>query len=231
MCARRSKALDAATALTVLGRGQAPAEPRQPRQALAAPGHGAAGLANQHRSAPAPAAKAFDADEPQAREAREARPSKTELKKVAHDMQVLGDALAALSGERLAALPMDEVLRDAILELRRTRSHEGLRRQRQFVGKLMRLADIEPLARAVAEAQLGSARQTLALHQAEALRLELVAQDDALTQFLAQHPGCDVQQLRSLIRAARKEAALPPEQRHGRAWRDLFQFIKPYAQP
>jgi ribosome-associated protein len=228
MCARRSKALDAATALTVLGRGLASSELRQPRQALAAPGRGATGLANQQRRAPVPAAQAFDPDAP---EAREARPSKTELKKVAHDMQVLGDALAAQSNERLAALPMDEVLREALLELRRTRSREGLRRQRQLVGKLMRMADIEPLAQAVAEAQLGSARQTLALHQAEALRQDLVTKDDALTQFLAQHPGCDVQQLRSLIRAARKEAALPPEQRHGRAWRDLFQFIKPYVQP
>ncbi|MFM8345462.1 MAG: DUF615 domain-containing protein, partial [Betaproteobacteria bacterium] len=61
-------------------------------------------------------------------------------------------------------------------------------------------ADIEPLAQAVAEAELGSARQTLALHQAEALRLSLVADDQALTEFMAQHPGCDAQQLRSLIR-------------------------------
>jgi ribosome-associated protein len=69
----------------------------------------------------------------------------------------------------------------------------------------------------------------MALHRAEALRLELVGDDGALTRFMSEHPGCDVQQLRSLIRAARKEAALPPEQRHGRAWRDLFQFIKPYV--
>jgi len=157
------------------------------------------------------------------------RPSKTALKKAAHDMQALGDALAAMAPDKLAALPMDEALRDAIAEMRRTRSHEGLRRQRQYVGKLMRKADIEPLAQAVAEAALGSARTTLALHKAEALRQELVADDDALTRFLAQHPGLEARELRGLIRAARKEAALPPEQRHGRAWRDLFQFIKPFV--
>lgn len=226
MCARRSKALDAATALTALGRGQAQAERRQPRQAMAAPGRGHTGVPDHARDLGGSA----DEHAQDGHDARDERPSKTELKKVAHDMQTLGDALAALSPDRLAALPMDETLRDAIVELRRTRSHEGLRRQRQYVGKLMRHADIEPLAQAVAEAQLGSARQTLALHQTEALRLELVSQDDALTRFLSQHPGCDAQQLRSLIRAARKEAALPPEQRHGRAWRDLFQFIKPYVQ-
>lgn len=227
MCARRSRALDAATALTTFGRGQAPTERRQPRQALAAPGRGATGLTDRGRPAFEAAAQVGDAAAPGA---LQARPSKTELKKVAHDMQKLGDAMAALSNERLAALPIDEVLRDAIVVLRRTRSHEGLRRQRQYVGKLMRRADIEPLAQAVAEAQLGSARQTLALHQAEALRLELVADDEALTRFMTQHPDADAQQLRSLIRAARKEAALLPEQRHGRAWRELFQFIKPYVQ-
>ncbi len=227
MCARRSKALDAATALTALGRGQAPTDRRQPRQALAAPGRGATGITDHSRTGAGPGPEGSDAEEA---DGRDDRPSKTELKRAAHDMQTLGDALAALSNERLAALPMDELLRDAIVELRRTRSHEGRRRQRQYVGKLMRQADIEPLAQAVAEAELGSARQTLALHQAEALRLSLVADDQALTQFMAQHPGCDAQQLRSLIRAARKEAALPPEQRHGRAWRELFQYIKPYVQ-
>jgi ribosome-associated protein len=55
----------------------------------------------------------------------------------------------------------------------------------------------------------------------------LVADDEALTRWLAEHPDSDAQQLRSLIRNARKDAALPPEQRHGRAWRELFQFLKP----
>lgn len=218
MCARRSKALDAAAALTALGKGEGKPEKRQPRQAMAAPGRVHFDV---HDDGADPSSNG--------EEEGDDRPSKTALKKAAHDMQTLGDALAAMSPERLAALPMDDTLRDAIAELRRTRSHEGLRRQRQYVGKLMRHADIEPLAQAVAEAQLGSARQTLALHKAEALRLELVGDDAALTRFMAEHPGCDAQQLRSLIRAARKEAALPPEQRHGRAWRDLFQFIKPYV--
>ena len=228
MCARRSKALDAAAALTALGRGPDQSERRQPRQAMAAPGRVHLG---QHDGRHRPGWQAGEPGDDGGHEGDrgEERPSKTALKKTAHDMQTLGDALAAMAPERLAALPMDEILRDAIAELRRTRSHEGLRRQRQYVGKLMRHADIEPLAQAVAQAQLGSAQQTLALHQTEALRLALVGDDAALTRFMAEHPDCDAQQLRSLIRAARKEAALPPEQRHGRAWRDLFQFTKPYV--
>lgn len=209
----RSKLNAAQAALSALGLGQAKPERGQPRQAGAAPGR-------VHR--PEPTAEELGEEE-------DSRPSKTQLKQAAHDLQALGDALAAMSPEKLAAVPMEDSLRDAIAELRRTKSHEGKRRQRQFVGKLMRTQDIEPLAQAVADAQLGSARDTLRLHQAEALRQQLVDEDAALTRFMAEHPDCDVQQLRALIRNARKDAALPPEQRHGRAWRELFQFIKPYV--
>jgi len=155
------------------------------------------------------------------------RPSKTALKKQAHQQQALGEALAALPDARLAAIEMPEALRDALHEYQRTRSHEGRRRQRQHIGKLMRQADVEPLQHAVAEAQLGRAHDALALHRAEHWRVELVADDEALTRWLAAYPDTDAQRLRTLIRNARKDAALPPEQRHGRAWRELFQFLKP----
>ncbi len=92
----------------------------------------------------------------------------------------------------------------------------------------MRDAEIEPLREAVAASQLGQAHDALALHRAEQWRAELVANDDALTRWTALHPQTDLQPLRTLIRNARKEATLAPEQRHGRAWRELFQFIKPH---
>jgi len=155
------------------------------------------------------------------------RPSKTALKQHAHEQQVLGEALAALPEARLSTIAMSEALRDALREYQRTRSHEGRRRQRQLIGKLMRQADIAPLQEAVAAAQLGRAQDALALHRAEHWRVELMADDEALTRWLAEYPASDAQQLRSLIRSARKDAALPPEQRHGRAWRELFQFLKP----
>ena len=158
------------------------------------------------------------------------RPSKTQLKKQSHELQELGQALAAMPADRLDALlkegAIDESLRDALREYQRTRSHEGRRRQLQFVGKLMRHADPQPLRDAVAALQVPRARDALALHEAERWREELAADDDALTRWLEYHPASDSQQLRALIRSARKEAALPPEQRHGRAWRELFQFIK-----
>jgi ribosome-associated protein len=156
----------------------------------------------------------------------EERPSKSELKRQAHALQELGEALLELSDERLCALPMSETLLDAVRELKRTRSHEGRRRQMQYVGKLMRHADTEPLREAVAALQLGRAQDTLSLHRAERWRDELLADDDALTRWVAKHPGSDAQQLRSLVRAARKDAATPAEQRHGRSYRELFQFVK-----
>lgn len=154
------------------------------------------------------------------------RPSKTELKKQAHELQRLGQALSELPDERLAALAMSDTLLEALRETRRIRSHEGKRRHVQYVGKLMRQTDVEPLREAVAAAQLGSAQNTLELHRLEQWRIELVKDDEALTRWMTDYPDTDLQHLRSLIRAARKDGALPPEQRHGKAWRDLFQFIK-----
>ncbi|MCM5680276.1 DUF615 domain-containing protein [Schlegelella sp. S2-27] len=154
-------------------------------------------------------------------------PSKTQLKKEMHELQSLGEALVEMPDDRIEKLEIPESLRDALREYRRTRSHEGRRRQMQYIGKLMRRVDPEPIREAIAALQLGHAKGTLALHQAEHWRAELIASDDAVTRWMSEHPQCDVQQLRSLVRAARKDAAAAPEQRSGRAYRELFQFIKP----
>lgn len=165
---------------------------------------------------------AADTGEPEAIE----RPSKTRLKKASHDLQTLGEALAGLSEQRLAALPMPESLLEALREWKRTRSHEGRRRQLQYIGKLMRGVDAEPLREVVAESQLGSARAALALHRAERWRTELLAGDEAATRWGAEHPQGDLQQLRQLVRNARRDAAAAPELRSGRAYRELFRFIR-----
>jgi ribosome-associated protein len=154
------------------------------------------------------------------------RPSKTQRKKESHELQDLGEALVALPESRVKDLAIPENLRDAVNEYRRTRTHEGKRRQMQYIGKLMRGTDTEPIRQAVLDMQLGRAKDALSLHESERWRAELVASDDAITAFLQAFPGTDAQQLRSLIRSARKDAALQPEQRSGRAFRELFQFIK-----
>jgi ribosome-associated protein len=154
------------------------------------------------------------------------RPSKTKRKTESHELQSLGESLLELADEHLASLGLDETLVDAIRTARRIRSHEARRRQMQLIGKLMRSADVELARGAVAERQLGRARDSLALHDAERWRAELIADDDATTRFAREHADADVQQLRALVRNARKDAASAPEQRSGRAYRELFRFIR-----
>ena len=160
----------------------------------------------------------------------EARPSKTQLKRQSQALQTLGLSLSELSAERFAAVEMPEALRNAIDEFRRTKSHDGLRRLLQYVGKLMRSADEAALREAVAAATLGSAKETLALHEVERWRAELIASDDAMTRWQQAHPDTDTQRLRSLVRAARRDAALAAEARQPKSFRELFQFIKPMIQ-
>jgi len=166
---------------------------------------------------------AFDGD------GQATRPSRTRLEQKSQDLQALGVAVTELPSDRLAAIAMPDSLRDAIEQFRRTKSFEGKRRQMQLVGKLMHNADEEALREAVAAATLGSAKETLALHEAERWRTELIADDAALTRWMLLHPQTDSQRLRSLVRAARRDAVgLTPEARQPRSQRDLFQFIKPH---
>jgi ribosome-associated protein len=154
------------------------------------------------------------------------RPSKTKRKAESHDLQALGESLLELGDDHLASLGLDETLVEAIRAARKMRSHEARRRQLQLIGKLMRSADVALARGAVAERRLGRARDSLALHEAERWRAELIADDAATTRFAKEHADADVQQLRTLVRNARKDAASVPEQRSGRAFRELFRFIR-----
>ncbi|MDZ4124842.1 MAG: ribosome biogenesis factor YjgA, partial [Hydrogenophaga sp.] len=106
----------------------------------------------------------------------------------------------------------------------------------QFIGKLMRGLPEDTIAAveaALDEQNKGSAKGTLSLHQAEQWRDQLIADDDALTRWLQMDTEADVQQLRALIRQARKDAQAPQAQdlpgeavRHGKAYREIFQLVK-----
>jgi ribosome-associated protein len=154
------------------------------------------------------------------------RPSKSQKKRDMHELQSLGEDLLALPSSRLKPLDLPEILADAIMAAKKITNFEGKRRQVQYIGKLMRKVDPEPLRQAVADFKLGRAKDSLALHQSERWRERLLDNDEALQAFIAEHASTDVQQLRSLVRAARKDAANEPEKRSGRAFRELFQFIK-----
>ncbi|MEY4752687.1 MAG: hypothetical protein RJA44_362 [Pseudomonadota bacterium] len=161
-------------------------------------------------------------------------PSKTQLKKQMHELQTLGKDLSEMPDHRLKPLNLPEELLEALRDYRRTRSHEGRRRQLQYLGKLMRRVDPAPLREAVASWRVPGARETLALHEAERWRDRLIGSDNSLTEWLDRHPGADVQQLRTLIRNARKEASQAAAaeafdgaaERKGRAYRELFQHVR-----
>ncbi|HOE41438.1 MAG TPA: ribosome biogenesis factor YjgA [Rhodoferax sp.] len=158
--------------------------------------------------------------------------SRTDLKRESTELQKLGSDLLDLRADLLERLALSDKLKDAIADAKRITNFEGKRRQMQFIGKLMRLLEPELLGdvkKALDEQANGSAADNLVLHQAELWRERLLADDAAAAQWIMQHPGTDTQQLRALIRQARKDAV--PEKagaavRHGRAYRDIFQLVR-----
>jgi ribosome-associated protein len=161
-------------------------------------------------------------------------PSKTQLKAEADEKQALGEALLTLRADLMARLDLPDKLIDAIAQAKKITNFEGKRRQMQFIGKLMRPLDTEPIRAAIDEQKNGSAQLTLALHLAEQWRDKLIASDDALGDWLTEHPDTDAQQLRALVRQARKDAK--PEKpgeapRHGKSYREIFQLIRQTLAP
>ena len=148
------------------------------------------------------------------------------------ELQKLGEDLLTLRTDLMARLDLSEKLVDAVAEAKRITNFEGKRRQMQYIGKLMRGLDDEQLGAvhaALNEQLNGSAEDNLRLHQAESWRERMVADDDAVGEWIAQFPGTDIQQLRSLVRQARKDAV--PEKpgealRHGKAYREIFQLLR-----
>lgn len=148
--------------------------------------------------------------------------SKTRRKQAMHDLQALGEALVALDPRMTAKLALPERLADAIDEARAIRAHEARRRQLQYVGRLMRDVDPEPIRAALAGlASVGRADKDK-FAAAEAWRDRLLAQAEALDAFVAAHPGIDRATLASLVTDARAERAA---QRPPHRYRALFRLI------
>ena len=149
--------------------------------------------------------------------------SKTRRKQEMHELQALGAALVELTEAQLRGLELDEDLRRAVQEARRITSHEARRRQLQYIGRLMRDVDPAPIRARLAAIEGGSAESAARHKRLEQLRERLLGDDAALTDFLAAHPGADAQELRTLIRNARREQK---EGRPPRAFRELFRALK-----
>jgi ribosome-associated protein len=150
-------------------------------------------------------------------------PSKTRRKRDMHELQALGEALVALDGPRLASLDLPEELADAIRFAHTLRKHEAKRRHMQYIGRLMRDVDAEPIRAALSRMQEGPARERARFAALERWRERILDEPGGLQAFLDAHPGAARERLVPLVDAAREERA-----RHARPhrYRALFRELE-----
>ena len=148
--------------------------------------------------------------------------SKTKIKAHMDELQELGMALMELSRNQLNKFDLPDVLIDAIIFANKISSNRAIKRQRQYIGKLMRDVDEDYVRSRLAFVLGESAQETKILHDCEAWRDKLLNSDDALNAFIAKFPNCDITELRQLIRIVRKEQELS----QNKNYRKLFQFIR-----
>lgn len=151
------------------------------------------------------------------------RPSKSQMKRDMTSLQVLGRELAALSKDRLLQLGLPERLHEALLAYRTITAHEGARRQMQFIGRLMRDVDPEPLREALDRFNGASRAEVADMHLAERWRDRLLEEGATLTEFAGTYAGADLTRIRTLIRNARKETT---EGKPPRDYRELYRAIR-----
>jgi ribosome-associated protein len=155
-------------------------------------------------------------------------PSKSQLKRDAHALQQLGVALLEIPEQDWLALNLPEALVSALRDAKQTSSHGARKRQLQFVGKLMREIDPEPVQRYFEQLRLSTRRQTQRQHACEDWRDRMISQgDSAIDAYLDEHPAADRQHLRQLVRQAKKEQA---DNKPPKSSRALFRYIRDVGQ-
>ncbi len=149
--------------------------------------------------------------------------SKSEINRDAEELKRLGAELVDLGKNALEKIPLDQDLRDAV-ELAQRIKMEGRRRQLQLIGKLLRQRDVEPIRQALDKLKNRHNQQVAFFHKLEQLRDRLIEEgDDAIAEVLGLWPDADRQQLRTLIRNAKKEKEgnKPPK-----SARLIFQYLR-----
>ena len=153
------------------------------------------------------------------------RPSKSARKRAAHAAQDLGEALVRLSDAELTALELPEALREALRAAHRIASRAALARQCQYIGKLMRQVDPEPIRAALAARSERHARDTERFRRIENWRERLVTEGEAaLAELSRWHPEIDVREWRQRVGAARAERERGAGA--GAASRELFRALR-----
>ena len=150
--------------------------------------------------------------------------SKSQLKREVNALQDMGAAIVKLGAKDLAKIPLPDKLADAINEARRLNSHGALRRQMQYIGRLMRNIDPEPIQQALDAIRLCGQQSSARFHAVEQWRDRLISEGQpALNEFIGLNPQADRQQLRQLMLNATKEAA---QEKPPKSSRNLFRLLK-----
>lgn len=150
--------------------------------------------------------------------------SKSQLKREAHALTDLGEALVNMSAEQLTRIPLSEALQEAIQLARKITKHGGRKRQLQYIGKLLRNEDTTPIQESLEKIRIEHSRRDSAFHRLEQWRDRLLEEgDSALGELVEQFPAADRQHLRQLIRKANQEFRQnkPPA-----AARQIFHYLR-----
>lgn len=150
--------------------------------------------------------------------------SKSQRKRDATAAQELGKDLLGLSVDAMKTIELPENLRKALDDARRIKKNSAMKRQLQYIGKLMRHIDVEPIREQYLKLTNHYGQDVKKFHQLEEWRDRLLAEGDkALEDLVNEAPNTDRQHLRQLIRQSAKETKLnkPPK-----SAREIFKYLK-----
>lgn len=152
--------------------------------------------------------------------------SKTQKKQLMHSLQALGKRLTTLNREEHKKLGLSNHLTLAISDYLKIHSNSALRRQLQYIGRLMRELEDSQLMTiknyfAIKDGK--NAAFEAYLKRIQQQRERLITSDQALTEYLSSHPQAQIAYLRTIIRNARKELS---QHKCLKAYRELLRLLK-----
>jgi ribosome-associated protein len=153
--------------------------------------------------------------------------SKSQKKRECDALQKIGERLLKLKPDDLSLIDLPTELSEAIEETRHIHSNSALKRQRQYLGKLMRSCDHEKIEQQLISVEHRNDTNTAQFRKIEKWRDRLIHNDkDVLGEIIEEHPDLDRQHIHNLVRLAAKEVAAskPPT-----ASRKLFKYLREIA--
>jgi ribosome-associated protein len=159
---------------------------------------------------------------------QEERKSKSQVKREMHALEKLGEMLTKLPAQQIQNMDLPEELKGAILFAQSISKHGARKRQRKYIGALMRNVDPEPIRIALGQIEGEHEEETQNFQELESLRDDLIDNNTTvLEDFLHRFPRADRQRLNQLVRNARKEKELgkPPK-----SYRLLFTYLRELSQ-